>query len=72
MKKTFLTLLTVALISCAPEADRQVKAVNGATFDVIVVDSCEYLYRTVGYSGYMAHKGNCRFCAKRAANHPSH
>ena len=72
MKKTVLALLTVALISCAPEADRQVKAPNGVNFDVIVVDSCEYLYRNIGHSGYMAHKGNCRFCAQRAANHPSH
>ncbi len=42
-------------------------------FEVIVVDSCEYLIqnreRAAGYQGYgygyMAHKGNCRFCRER-------
>ena len=42
-------------------------------FDVIVIDSCEYLIKTEKRgggnwstcSGYMAHKGNCRFCEER-------
>lgn len=43
-------------------------------YSVIVVDSCEYIVKTIdhdkGYdnaiqSGYLAHKGNCRFCAER-------
>lgn len=46
-------------------------------FSVVVIDSCEYLIRTYsdrkhighhGYGfgyGYMAHKGNCRFCRER-------
>lgn len=42
-------------------------------FKVIVIDSCEYLikteqsgggYRGYGY-GYLAHKGNCKFCKER-------
>ena len=43
-------------------------------FKVIVIDSCEYLIKTVGYdrgtkwatmAGYFGHKGNCKFCEER-------
>lgn len=39
-------------------------------FQVIVIDSCEYLIReeTRGHYlgfGYMSHKGNCKFCEER-------
>ena len=43
-------------------------------FKVIVIDSCEYLIKTVehdrGYkwatmAGYFGHKGNCKFCKER-------
>ena len=42
-------------------------------FQVIVIDSCEYLIKTEyeGMSdwrisrGYMSHKGNCKFCEER-------
>ena len=38
---------------------------KGIGFDVIEIDSCEYLIGGSAYQGYMAHKGNCKFCAKR-------
>ena len=43
-------------------------------YSVIVVDGCEYIVKTIdidkGFrqatqSGYLAHKGNCRFCKER-------
>ena len=35
-------------------------------FAVIEIDSCEYLVSLeTGYRGYMAHKGNCKHCAKK-------
>ena len=43
-------------------------------YSVIIVDSCEYIVKTIDVatdsrsatqSGYLAHKGNCRFCAER-------
>jgi hypothetical protein len=42
-------------------------------FNVIVVDSCEYLIKTISHGGgyrgygygYMSHKGNCKFCKER-------
>ena len=43
-------------------------------YSVIVVDGCEYIVKTIDnhkgsrnatQSGYLAHKGNCRFCKER-------
>lgn len=61
-------LLAAGLFSgCGPKGPRREVRQHDAdrTFQVIVVDSCEYLYRVYGYQGYMAHKGNCRFCTAR-------
>lgn len=51
---------------------RDLKGNNGGGYDVVVIDSCEYLVRQSGYSGYMAHKGNCRFCAIRTRQQITH
>ena len=37
------------------------KIYGGYTYEVFVIDSCEYLK---GYES-LAHKGNCRFCKER-------
>lgn len=46
----------------------------GCGYSVIIVDGCEYIEKTDDYqigaswgtkAGYVAHKGNCRFCAER-------
>ena len=50
-----------------------VTASNGKQFEVIVIDSCEYLYsmnnrHSYGYayqSQALSHKGNCKFCEER-------
>ena len=34
-------------------------------FAVLTFDSCEYIFKTDGYRGFLAHKGNCRFCEER-------
>ena len=43
-------------------------------YRVIIVDNCEYIVKTIDVSkgfrsatqsGYLAHKGNCQFCAER-------
>ena len=42
---------------------------NWKNYAVIVIDSCEYIVKSSesGYQGYgyMAHKGNCRYCKER-------
>lgn len=64
-----LAFVTLMMVGCdGPIAPKKViKHVD--EFDVVVVDSCEYIYKEEyqGYQGYglLAHKGNCRFCKER-------
>lgn len=46
----------------------------GCDYSIIIVDSCEYIEKTDNFAngaswgtkaGYVAHKGNCRFCTER-------
>ena len=77
MKKLLiLSLLFSILCSCANETDnsktkykstdKNYKAIgtDGRSYDVIVIDSCEYVARFYK----LAHKGNCRFCKERNKN----
>ena len=38
---------------------------EGIGFNTIVIDSCEYIIGHTSYQGYMAHKGNCKYCKAR-------
>lgn len=66
-----VTVLIIALIigvlsfqKCQDDnADYQAAGGNG--YNTEIIDSCEYLVRHEGYAGYMAHKGNCKFCEER-------
>ena len=71
MKKIILLALTsLMMVGCDYETDAEIeeqKRLNG--FSIMVIDSCEYLKKREGggYLGYgfLAHKGNCRFCKER-------
>ena len=69
MKKLILLALAVVMMAGCEESNEAPKCGEANQFSIIMVDSCEYLLRTytAGYSGYgyLAHKGNCRFCAER-------
>lgn len=71
MKKIILLALAALMMEgCKYQTDAEIQEaerLNG--FDIVVIDSCEYLKMRepgafAGY-GYLAHKGNCRFCAER-------
>lgn len=62
--KKLLFIAAVLLCSCVKEP-RTVENVGGTSFDIIEVDSCEYIIGCAGYHGYMAHKGNCKYCEQR-------
>lgn len=57
------------------EVKRQIEHQNRwKGYSVIIIDNCEYIVKTIDFakgcrdatqSGYLAHKGNCRFCAER-------
>lgn len=41
------------------------KSYERNNFETLTIDSCEYIFKVVPYRGYLAHKGNCRFCKER-------
>lgn len=71
MKKIILlALAALMMVGCEYKNDaeiREAKRLKG--FNIVVIDSCEYLIKSdqAGYFGYgyLAHKGNCKFCAER-------
>ena len=71
MKKLgFILISSLMLFSCFKnEQEKQEKMENWKDYAVVVIDSCEYIVKSSydGYQGfgYMAHKGNCKFCKER-------
>ena len=63
MKKIILLALTALMMGCSNQNDIA-ESVEEGDFSTIEYDSCEYLLR-VSNLGYLAHKGNCRFCKER-------
>lgn len=68
-KVVLLALAAVMMAGCEDELNYAPISGKVNQFTIIVVDSCEYLYgrEAAGYAGYgfIAHKGNCRFCKER-------
>lgn len=65
MKKLILLVLTsLMMVGCVNQSDIA-KSVEEGDFSTIEYDSCEYLLRVGVSKGYLAHKGNCRFCKER-------
>ncbi len=89
-KALLILISVICLISCDNRTEEQrrkdyqakkekarqdsIREVRYHGFKVIVIDSCEYLIKTVEYdrgykwatmAGYFGHKGNCKFCEER-------
>ena len=64
MKKIILLALA-ALMMAGCNLQKSANTFTENDFDVFVYDSCEYILGTRGYKGFLAHKGNCRFCMER-------
>lgn len=67
MRTTILLILAVIFLGgcrqITPEQENEFKARD---FEIVTVDSCEYI-RCMVYGGYsFAHKGNCKFCKQRS------
>lgn len=67
MNKALLFLIALLMLTACQETrkTKTIDNVGGTAFDVIEVDSCEYIIGSAGYKGYMAHKGNCKYCEQR-------
>ena len=65
MKKIlYVFICALALASCI-EDPNYTKGKETDAFRIVEFDSCEYLYRECGHQGYLAHKGNCKYCEAR-------
>lgn len=63
MKKVLLVFILVLIIGCVNHTP---KTRNVGGFEIVEVDSCEYLRRSdIGGFSYFAHKGNCKYCTER-------
>ena len=65
---TIKNIILFALISFMVIGCDQQKLADDITkndFGICIYDSCEYLVGNHGYRGFLAHKGNCKFCAER-------
>ena len=65
MRKIIFFIGAVLMLASCTKEPRTITNVAGTSFDVIEVDSCEYIIGYAGYKGYMAHKGNCKYCKQR-------
>lgn len=64
------TLLAAVLLSSCDRSNVERHPLNeklgiSGTMEVIVIDSCEYIYCQNGNATWASHKGNCKFCAAR-------
>ena len=60
-------LLTLSL-SCTNEPiPENIKIGNpaGQYFEILIIDSCEYIHYDMGNAAWGSHKGNCKFCKLR-------
>ena len=62
MKKLILLALTTFIIVGCISDEEEAKIYEEDGFATLTYDSCEYVFKTSGYKGFLAHKGNCRFC----------
>ena len=69
--KIFYIILAIFLVSCQAEntqytqysEEKRIRTDNSIIgYQVIVIDSCEYIYTE---KGRLTHKGNCKFCEQR-------
>ena len=67
-----LLFLSMFVISCGTtnmvvrqNVNNKVVSINGSPVWTYEIDSCEYIGQIESTSSFLAHKGNCKFCAER-------
>jgi hypothetical protein len=63
----FAYVLLASIIICGCEKDGEViSTINSRYIKTYIIDECEYVGSVVGGNrDFLAHKGNCKFCAER-------
>lgn len=69
----FLIMTAFLMLSCEKSTAARIKKDAVLEYDVIEIDSCEYLMVQSSTSyGYIVtsigHKGNCKYCKERRSN----
>ena len=65
MKKIILLALTALIMVGCISDEEEAKKYENDGFATLTYDSCEFVFKVSGYKGFLAHKGNCRFCKER-------
>ncbi len=69
MKKTLIAIFAFAVVlsfGCdGTDNPPQVEGYGTGVFDIVTIDSCEYIVTDVYYGYYFIHKQNCKYCAER-------
>lgn len=65
MKKIILLAFTALIMVGCISDEKEAKIYESEGFATLTYDGCEYVFKTAGYKGFLAHKGNCKFCAER-------
>ena len=64
--KKIITLALAAMMMVGCDEQRPDGSYKPARFKTYIIDSCEYVGICEGSQyDYLAHKGNCKFCAER-------
>ena len=58
MKNIYLILFVGILLTSCDDNPKEYSK-GGTEYRVETIEGCEYIYRSGGNLGYMAHKGNC-------------
>ena len=63
-----ITLIASFALSCDNEPipkDIKIGNPHGQYFEILIIDSCEYIHYYDGREFWGSHKGNCKFCKLR-------
>lgn len=58
-------IISVAILAACIDDPNYTKGKDTDAFRVVEFDSCEYIIREAGHQGFLAHKGNCKYCEAR-------
>ena len=64
MKLILILSIIFCFFGCTPRYNENRENLK-RKYDIIVIDECEYIYISIYREGYLAHKGNCKYCEKR-------
>ena len=58
-------VISVAILAACMDNPNYTRGTDKDAFRVVEYDSCEYVIRECGHQGFLAHKGNCKYCQER-------